>query len=94
MKKKLKKCWNASFKYVDHNSAIETQASTALRELSKHMINQNMDGRVTALQESVDLKDRLTSFKEALTNGTTISDEQFEDLINEFTILKKCECDI
>ena len=23
-----------SFKYVDHNSAIETQASTALRELS------------------------------------------------------------
>ncbi len=82
------KCWNASFKYVDHNSAIETQASDALRELSKHMINQNMDGRVTALQESVDLKDRLTSFKEALTNGTTISDEQFEDLINEFTILK------
>ena len=82
------KCWNASFKYVDHNSAIETQASAALRELSKHMINQNMDGRVTALQESVDLKDRLTSFKEALTNGTTISDEQFEDLINEFTILK------
>ena len=61
------KCWNASFKYVDHNSAIETQASAALRELSKHMINQNMDGRVTALQESVDLKDRLTSFKEALT---------------------------
>ena len=47
------KCWNASFKYVDHNSAIETQASDALRELSKHMINQNMDGRVTALQESV-----------------------------------------
>ena len=34
------KCWTASFKYVDHNSAIETQASTALRELSKHMINQ------------------------------------------------------
>lgn len=82
------KCWNASFKYVDHNSAIETQASAALRELSKHMINQNMDSRVTALQESVDLKDRLTSFKEAIANGTTISDEQFEDLINEFTILK------
>ena len=36
------------------------------------MINQNMDGRVTALQESVDLKDRLTSFKEALTNGNKI----------------------
>lgn len=82
------KCWNASFKYVDHNSAIETQASNALRELSKHMINQNMDSRVTALQESVDLKDRLTQFKDAISNGTTISDEQFEDLINEFTILK------
>ena len=83
MEEEAQKCWNASFKYVDHNSAIETQASTALRELSKHMINQNMDGRVTALQESVDLKDRLTSFKEALTNGTTISDEQFEDLIKQ-----------
>ena len=82
------KCWNASFKYVDHNSAIETQASAALRELSKHMINQNMDSRVTALQESVDLKDRLTKFKDAISNGTTISDEEFEDLINEFTILK------
>lgn len=82
------KCWNASFKYVDHNSALETKASAALRELSKHMINQNMDGRVTALQESVDLKDRLASFKEAISNGTTISDEQFKDLINEFTILK------
>ena len=52
------------------------------------MINQNMDGRVTALQESVDLKDRLASFKEAISNGTTMSDEQFEDLLNEFTILK------
>ena len=82
------RCWNASFKYVDHNSALETKASAALRELSKHMINQNMDGRVTALQESVDLKDRLASFKEAISNGTTISDEQFEDLLNEFTILK------
>ena len=52
------------------------------------MINQNMDDRVTALQESVDLKDHLASFKAAISNGTTISDEQFEDLINEFTILK------
>lgn len=82
------KCWNASFKYVDHNSAIENQASAALRELSKHMINQNMDSRVTALQESVDLKDRLNKFKDAVSNGTTISDEEFEDLINEFTVLK------
>ena len=62
--------WNNSFKYVDHNSAIETEGSNALRELSKHMMNQNMDSRVTALQESVDLAPMLTAFKDKL-NSTS-----------------------
>ena len=33
------KAWQDSFKYVDHNSAAKTEASTALYELSKHMMN-------------------------------------------------------
>lgn len=41
-------------------------ASDALRELSKHMINQAMDTRVTPLQESVVLKEKLNAFKEKL----------------------------
>ena len=62
--------WTDSFKYVDHNSYEDTAASQALRELSKHMINQNMDGRVTALQESVVLAPELTAFKEKMNAGT------------------------
>ena len=76
--------WNNSFKYVDHNSAIETEGSNALRELSKHMMNQNMDSRVTALQESVDLAPMLTAFKDKL-NSNTVTAEDVDALIAEST---------
>ena len=82
------KCYNASFKYVDHNGYEETAASTALRELSKHMINQNMDSRVTRLEESVELRDKLSAFKTKVTKGEKISDEEFDELINAFTVLQ------
>ena len=77
--------WNNSFKYVDHNSAIETEGSNALRELSKHMMNQNMDSRVTALQESVDLAPMLTAFKDKL-NSNTVTAEDVDALIAEFEV--------
>lgn len=80
--------WNDSFKYVDHNSAIETDGSNALRELSKHMINQNMDSRVTALQESVDLAPLLTDFKDKL-NTNTVTEEDVDTLIAEFEVLQE-----
>ena len=79
--------WNNSFKYVDHNSAIETEGSNALRELSKHMMNQNMDSRVTALQESVDLAPMLTAFKDKL-NSNTVTAEDVDALIAEFEVLQ------
>lgn len=82
--------WDNSFKYVDHNSAVETEASKALRELSKHMINQNMDSRVTVLQESVDLKVKLNDLKDKLSTGS-VSKEQIDDLITEFTLLQDSE---
>jgi hyaluronoglucosaminidase len=79
--------WNDSFKYMDHNSAIETESSSALREISKHMINQNMDNRVTTLQESVELAPKLTAFKEKYTSGASVKEDALE-LIEEFTKLK------
>ena len=81
------KAWQDSFKYVDHNSAAKTEASTALYELSKHMMNQNMDSRVTALQESVDLAPKLTDFRDKLKTGR-VTVEEADALIAEFQILQ------
>ena len=64
-KSEADQAWQDSFSFVDHNSAVPTAASNALRELSKHTINQNMDSRVTALQESVDLAPALTAARQA-----------------------------
>ena len=86
-KEEADQAWEDSFKYVDHNSAIETEASNALKELSKHMINQAMDGRVVKLEESVKLKEQLNSFKEKMNNDkVTIND--IDPLIKEFTLLQ------
>ncbi len=86
-KEKADQTWENSFKYVDHNSPIDTDASKALKELSKHMINQAMDGRVTALQESVVLKDKLNRFKTKLANDS-IDEKDIDELIDEFKILQ------
>lgn len=83
------KTWDDSFKYVDHNSAAETPASDALRELSRHMINQNMDSRVTPLQESLNIRDLLSEFKDLLNSGSTISDELLQKVKDEFVLLQK-----
>ena len=80
--------WQDSFKYMDHGTAEETESSTALREISKHMINQDMDSRVTALQESVELAPKLNAFKEKYESGANIK-EDAEELIQEFTKLKE-----
>lgn len=81
------KAWEDSFKYVDHNSAIENEASAALRELSKHMINQNMDDRVTKLQESVELAEKINTFKDKLNNGT-LQTEDISKMLQEFETLQ------
>ncbi|KAB5606352.1 beta-N-acetylglucosaminidase domain-containing protein [Bifidobacterium jacchi] len=69
--------WDASFAFVDHNTAVPTAASNALRELSKHMANQAMDNRVTPLQESVELAPKLTAVKDKLTAGTLEADDAY-----------------
>lgn len=87
-KSEADQCWEDSFKYVDHNSAAETPASTAFREISRHMINQNMDSRVTVLQESLNIRDELTAFKNKLSSGTVTADD-CDSLLNIFTSLKE-----
>lgn len=80
--------WDASFDYVDHNSSLSTESSLALKELSKHMINQNMDGRVTPLEESVELAPLLNDFKNKLkTEAVTLED--VDKVIAEFEILQE-----
>ena len=86
-KEQADKNWNDSFKYMDHNTAIETEASAALREISKHMINQNMDNRVTALQESIELAPKLKAFKEKCDSGVNVKEDALL-LIEEFTKIK------
>ena len=80
--------WDASFACVDHNTVIPNAASDALRELSKHMINQNMDSRVRVLQESVELKPILNSFKEKLAAGTVTAND-VDAVIDEFVVLQQ-----
>lgn len=80
--------WHDSFKYMNHGTAQETQSSSALREICKHMINQAMDGRVRALQESLDLAPKLNAFLEKQEKGTFKKGDSAE-LIAEFTKLQK-----
>lgn len=87
-KEEAEKIWNDAFSFVDHNSAIPNAASDALREMSKHMINQAMDSRVTVLQESVVLKSQLNTFKEKL-EAETLTAEDVDAMIAEFEALKK-----
>ena len=87
-KEEAEEIWNASFSFVDHNSAISNEASDALREMSKHMIDQAMDSRVTALQESVVLKEQLNAFKEKLEEETLTADD-VDAMIEEFELLQE-----
>lgn len=80
--------WEDSFKYMDHGTAEDTESSNALREISKHMINQNMDSRVNVLQESIELAPKLNDFKTKYESGASIK-EDAANLILEFNKLKE-----
>lgn len=65
--------WEDSFKYIDHMTAIENEASEALRETAKHQIAQaasQTTGKQVPFEESVDLKPLLDEFKSKLNAGT------------------------
>ena len=75
-----------SFKYVDHNSAEETPASEALRELSKHMCNHKAGGSYRH-EESLELAPKLTAFKSKL--GSSLTAEDVDSVMGEFAKLQK-----
>ncbi len=79
--------YDVSFACVDHNTVVPSDASDALKELSKHMINQNMDSRVTPLQESVEIRDELSAFKNKIASGT-YTQAEINSLIEKFTLLQ------
>lgn len=83
--------WNDAFSFVDGNSAYETESSQALRELSKHMINQNMDSRVRVLEESVELREVLDELKVKLSNDalTEADIALIDEIIGEFEVLQQ-----
>lgn len=79
--------WHDSFKYMDHGTAEEDKASAALRAISRHLINQNMDGRVRKLEESLAMAPLLDAFRKKLQAGD-LKHEDIAALIREFDALK------
>ena len=82
-----KKVNDIAFNFVENGKFTDSEASLAFRELGKHMINQNMDGRVVKLEESVELAPKLAAFMSKLKAGQDVSAER-EGLRAEFAKLK------
>ena len=76
-----------AFNFVENGKFTDSEASVAFRELGKHMINQNMDGRVVKLEESVELAPKLDAFMTKLKAGQDVGAER-EGLRAEFAKLK------
>ena len=80
--------WETSFACVDHNSVVPNDASNALKELCKHMIDQTrFEDNPNVLEESVVLREELSAFQTKLTAGT-LTQEDIDSLVEEFTILQ------
>ena len=82
-----KKVNDIAFNFVETGKFTDSETSVAFRELGKHMINQNMDGRVVKLEESVELAPKLATFMSKLKAGQDVSAER-EGLRAEFAKLK------
>ncbi|WAM06072.1 beta-N-acetylglucosaminidase domain-containing protein [Mycoplasmopsis cynos] len=86
--------YSDAFNYVTNNSYQETAESKAFRNLAKHMINQNMDGRVVALEESIELKKKLAKVRTSLETNNFLVDNikdlkvEFEELYNDALTIK------
>ena len=83
-----KKVNDVAFNFVENGHFEDSKTSAAFRELGKHMINQNMDGRVVKLEESVELAPKLTDFVTKLKAGQDVTAERGA-LRAEFAKLKE-----
>ena len=82
-----KKVNDIAFNFVENGKFTDSETSLAFRELGKHMINQNMDGRVVKLEESVELAPKLATFMSKFKAGQDVTVER-EGLRAEFAKLK------
>ena len=82
-----KKVNDIAFNFVETGKFTDSETSVAFRELGKHMINQNMDGRVVKLEESVELAPKLATFMSKLKAGQDVNAER-QELRAEFAKLK------
>ena len=82
------KAWDNAFACVDHNTVVPNDASNALRELCKHMIDQTrFEDNPNVLEESVVLREELSAFQSKL-NAGTLTQADIDSLVEEFTILQ------
>ena len=75
------KSWKDSFKYIDED------ASEELSVLAKHMSDPSPNGHGLVLGESEELKPLLDSFLAKLSTDS-LTDEDYDNLIREFEIIK------
>lgn len=77
--------WDDSFKYIDHMTPLETESSTALREIAKHMIAQS-PGQANdqgAFDESVEIKDQLSAFIQKM-NAESLEQSDLDEMTEIF----------
>ena len=75
--------WEKSFSYIDHNSAIPTEGSNALHDLSEHMKRMYGGGATWENGESAEIKDELNEFRSKLT-ADTVTVEDCDKMISIF----------
>ena len=79
--------WEKSFSYIDHNSAIPTEGSNALHDLSEHMKRMYGGGATWENGESAAIKDELNAFRSKLT-ADTVTVEDCDKMISIFEQIK------
>ena len=80
--------WEKSFSYIDHNSAIPTEGSNALHDLSEHMKRMYGGGATWENGESAEIKDELNEFRSKLT-ADTVTSEDCDKMISIFEQIQK-----
>lgn len=86
------KVWEKSFSYIDHNSAIESKGSAALRDLSQHMKRMYGGGVTWENAESADIAKVLADFRAKLGSGA-VQDSDIEAVEAIFADLKQAAAD-
>lgn len=80
--------WDDSFKYIDHMTPNESEASSALREVARHMITQSPTQPQVWFEESLNIKDEILEFRSKMETGA-VQISEAESLIEEFELIRQ-----